>query len=59
MFDHLLDRLKGMQNIRIPVSIPVDANGDIDRRCPNSSCAREFKVNFQDFKALANDSYLC
>jgi hypothetical protein len=59
MFDHLQDRLKGMQNIRIPASMPVDANGDIDRRCPNASCAREFKVNFQDFKALANDSYLC
>lgn len=51
MFEELireLDRLHGTH--QIPVSVPTDAEGYLDRQCPSPDCKFEFKVHAEDWK---------
>jgi hypothetical protein len=52
MFDDLeraFDDLEG--GVQIPISIPLDDDGYLDRKCPKVECHHEFKVLFEDWEA--------
>ena len=52
MFDDLeraFDDLEG--GVQIPISIPLDDDGYLDRKCPKDECRHEFKVLFEDWEA--------
>jgi uncharacterized Zn finger protein (UPF0148 family) len=56
MFDETLRRLRQMGNgIRIPLSLPLDDDGYLDRSCHSEECEAEFKVLFQDWKSRVKD----
>lgn len=51
MFDKtldVLDRLGGRQSI--PVTLPTDDHGFLDRKCPGPHCEATFKVHLDDWK---------
>jgi len=56
MFDRTLRELRKFgHGVRIPVSLPLDEKGYIDRRCPAELCAASFKVLFEDWRNLVRD----
>ncbi len=56
MFDRLLRQLKHLeQGIKISVELPSDAEGYLDRQCPQQSCRVKFKVLDEDWKARVKD----
>lgn len=56
MFDKLIRDLKKYEHgVRIPISLPLDDEGYLDRRCPEPTCHAEFKVLFQDWEAKVSD----
>jgi hypothetical protein len=61
MFDKLIREVKKMeQGIRIPIDLPLDDVGYLDRRCPENSCHFEFKVLFEDWRdKVSDDKVFC
>ena len=56
MFDRTLRELRRLKNgVRVPVSLPLDEKGYLDRRCPDELCAASFKVFFEDWRSLVRD----
>lgn len=50
MFDKLLKELKKLEHgVKIPVKLPLDDEGYLDRECHAETCRAEFKVLFQDW----------
>jgi uncharacterized Zn finger protein (UPF0148 family) len=56
MFDRLLRDLKKLERgVSVPVEIPLDEQGHMDRRCPSAECRSEFKVLFEDWRDKVRD----
>lgn len=56
MFDDLEGAFDGMEdNYRIPISIPLDDEANLDRVCPSNNCGHTFKVLFDDWEAKVLD----
>jgi hypothetical protein len=56
MFDKLIRRLQPFEKgVRVPVQIPLDDDGYMDRRCPAESCESNFKVLFEDWRDKVRD----
>jgi hypothetical protein len=60
MFEHLLRELNSLSGESVSVSIPTDADGYLDRECPNEHCLFGFKVECADWRdKVADDSAFC
>ncbi len=61
MFDELLRQLEKLNGQTIAVSISLDADGYLDRRCPASNCQGEFKVLNEDWRSskVSDDVAYC
>lgn len=60
MFEHLLRELNSLSGTGISVSIPADADGYLDRECPNELCLFGFKVECEDWRdKVTEDSAFC
>jgi len=56
MFDKLLKELKKLERaVKIPVKLPLDDDGYLDRECHAETCHAEFKVLFQDWREKVSD----
>jgi hypothetical protein len=56
VFDKLLRELKRLERgVQVPIQIPLDEDGQFDRRCPSEICQAEFKVLFDDWKEKVRD----
>ena len=56
MFDELLRELKRLERgVSVPVTVTVDDDGHLDRRCPSPTCQAEFKVLLGDWKQKVRD----
>lgn len=56
MFNKLLRDLKRLERgVRVPIQVPLDDEGYLDRRCPSQTCHAEFKVLFDDWKDKVAD----
>lgn len=56
MFDKLLKELEKLAHgVKIPVELPLDDEGYLDRECHAETCQAEFKVLFQDWKEKVSD----
>jgi hypothetical protein len=56
MFDNLLRELRKLeQGVSVPVSIPLDDHGYMDRQCPADECQGQFKVLFEDWRNKVRD----
>ncbi|HVV82903.1 MAG TPA: hypothetical protein VHE35_07470 [Kofleriaceae bacterium] len=53
MFEKLLKKLAG--GVQIPVGVPLDDDGFLDRRCPAARCESEFKVLCEDWRTKVPD----
>lgn len=43
------------RGVRVPIEIPLDEHGHMDRRCPSAECKSEFKVLFADWRDKVRD----
>ena len=60
MFEHLLRELDTLKRGGISVSLPTDADGYLDRECPNESCLFGFKTECEDWQnKVADDAAYC
>lgn len=51
MFDKTLSLLERLsKGIEIPITLPTDEHGFLDRRCPAEACGETFKVHLDDWK---------
>jgi len=51
MFDDVLRELRRLeQGVNIPIDLPLDEDGFLDRKCPSDACSHEFKVLFDDWR---------
>ena len=50
MFKNLLREINSLSGTGITVSIPTDADGYLDRECPNDRCLFGFKVEGEDWR---------
>jgi|GEM_PF-203587 uncharacterized Zn finger protein (UPF0148 family) len=56
MFDKLSEELKKLKGgVKIPVKLPLDDDGYLDRECHAATCHAEFKVLFQDWREKVSD----
>ena len=56
MFDQLTRELRRLESThRIPVSIPSDADGYLDRQCPSAECKFNFKVHEHNWRSEVRD----
>jgi len=56
VFDKLLRELKKLERgVQVPIKIPLDDDGHLDRRCPSEECQAAFKVRFDDWKEKVRD----
>lgn len=56
MFDKLLSELKKLERgVKVPIQIPLDEKGYMDRQCPSEECHSEFKVLFEDWRDKVRD----
>lgn len=56
MFDNLRRQLKKLERgVRVPIQIPLDEKGYMDRECPCDECRAEFKVLFEDWRDKIRD----
>lgn len=56
MFDRTFRELKKLEHgMRIPVKLPLDKKGYLDRKCPSELCTASFKVLFEDWRNLVRD----
>jgi uncharacterized Zn finger protein (UPF0148 family) len=61
MFDHTLRATRKLgHGVSRPISIPLDDDGYMDRRCPSEECRADFKVLFDDWKEkVSDDAVFC
>lgn len=61
MFDGLIRELKRLeQGVQVPIDLPLDADGYLDRRCPGTPCDFDFKVLFEDWvDKVSDDAAYC
>lgn len=51
MFDDLLRQIEGIPKVQlVPISLQLDDDGYLDRRCPAEECGAAFKVLFVDWR---------
>ena len=56
MFDKLLSELKKLERgVKVPIQIPLDEKGYMDRQCSSDECQSEFKVLFEDWRDKVRD----
>lgn len=55
MFENLLRSLKELEKNRFEVPVDVDANGFIEKQCPNSECDFIFKVHKEDGQRIIKE----
>jgi hypothetical protein len=56
MFDKLLREMKKLERgVKVPIQIPLDEKGYMDRQCPSGECEAEFKVLFEDWRDKVRD----
>jgi hypothetical protein len=56
MFDKLLRELKKLERgVKVPIQIPLDEKGYMDRQCPSEECQAEFKVLYEDWRDKVRD----
>jgi len=56
MFDELIRELRRLDGKhQVPVSIPSDAEGYLDRECPSAECQFQFKVHEEDWRDKVRD----
>ncbi len=56
MFDKLLRELNRLEGgVPVPIKIPLDDDGQLDRLCPSEECQAEFKVLFDDWEHKVRD----
>lgn len=56
MFDRLLRELRKLEGgVKVPIQIPLDEKGYMDRLCPSTECRCEFKVLFEDWRDKVRD----
>jgi hypothetical protein len=56
MFDRLLRELKRLEGgVQVPIKVPLDDDGLLDRLCPSAECRAEFKVLFADWNYKVRD----
>lgn len=56
MFDKLLRDLKRLeQGVSIPITLPLDDDGYLDRQCSAEDCQKVFKVLFEDWRDKVRD----
>lgn len=59
-FERELRNLEMFQGVRIPIDIPIDDNGCLDRECPHRECRAFFKVLFDDWRdKVPDDAAFC
>ena len=60
MFDNILRELKKIEQngskMSVPIQIPADNDGCLDRRCPSDVCHADFKVLMEDWKHKVTDT---
>src|SRR5438067_13249128 len=50
MFDNVIRELKKLEaGTQLSISIPIDNDGYLDRRCPAEACQADFKVLMEDW----------
>lgn len=55
MFEELIQELENLKYQQISVPVKADAEGYLDKECPNTECLFAFKVNQDDWKSLFRD----
>lgn len=55
MFNEILRELKKIERMKVPIQLPLDEDGYLDRRCPSENCGSEFKVQFEDWRDKVRD----
>lgn len=55
MFDKLIRELESLKHRQISVPIKADAEGYLDKECPNKECLFVFKAKEEDWKNLFKD----
>ena len=56
MFDDVIRELQRLErSIKISIDLEIDEDGFLDRVCPNSNCAIDFKVLFDDWRDKVQD----
>ena len=56
MFHKLLRDLKKLERgVKVPIQIPLDDKGYMDRQCPSEDCHTEFKVLYEDWRDKVRD----
>jgi len=48
MFDNLFHELEKLEGSFVSISVPIDGDGYLDRRCPSETCQADFKVLMED-----------
>lgn len=58
MFDELLRELRRIEKpVSVPIDMPLDDKGYLDRKCPDEECGTSFKVLFDDWKQKVPDEF--
>ena len=55
MFDEMRRAARRLNGVRVPISMPLDDEGSLDRLCPHEECGAEFKVIFEDWRDKVSD----
>lgn len=56
MFDKLLRELQKLERgVKVPIQLPLDEKGYMDRQCPSEECQTEFKVLYEDWRDRVRD----
>lgn len=60
MFDNLFQELEKLEGSFISISVPIDNDGYLDRRCPSEACQADFKVLMEDWDhKFSTDQVFC
>lgn len=58
MFDEFIREIKKLeQPVSVPIDLPLDDRGYLDRSCPTRDCRSEFKVQFDDWRDKVPEDY--
>jgi len=47
------------ETMQVPINLPLDDDGNLDRKCPHNQCGASFKVMFDDWKVKVGDNVHC
>ncbi len=56
MFDNLFQELEKLDGSFVSISVPLDNEGYLDRRCPSDICQADFKVLMEDWDHKFSDA---